>query len=1444
MAGQHPKGKWLRRLGIVLLALLVVLVAFFGMLQTSWGKRQTAALLSSVLTDQLEWDVRIEGIRGFVPFDVRVGRITLSDAQGPWLEMKDASASWSFGALVKRRLLIRELGAGAIALHRLPAGEPEPETTQWRPPQLPALPSWLEVEEMGVARFSLGQAVLGTAADFSIHGHFRPKAPQLDLHIARTDAPTTRADLTAGLYEKALSLSLKAEDTAFLPRLLGVEEGLRLALEGAGPLANWEGAFNVELGGQQVLDGRYGIQLGDEVGFGGDLRLRPVAGFLPEPVAAVAPKELRAMFTAKYDSSGVLTVDSCHISAEEVDLEFAGQFHAATNRIEATSVLIVQDLALLAPITQMDLAGRVKVTSEFNGNADEARLALGVAANDVAISGARVSEAEIQVDATAAGWPDGLLRDVSVRSSGRFAGLSFKEIAKPEVRFALDAELATIDDVVVRKLEVTDGNITLAARGQVNPTVLSAALDTTVTVDELHEIARLLQLDFSGAAQFQTHLEVDGTAPSLNAQIDGRVTRPRGLPDPLPAVLGSDVVISAQVALEDSKAQIEGLEVQAGHAQLTASGTFDLTSGQLAAVSRLALPDLSVVAQGLGLELTGALEASVDVAGSVDSLSLQGWAKGTAVGLGGYVAEETRVSFALDGLPGAPQGHVDATITRNNQSLEAETDIMLEWPELNFPQFSVRIGENAIDGKGQLDLAAVRGEGELEARLENLASLGQLLNLPLSGSAHASARLDTGEGRRHLAGTLDARDIHAPFGSVQEAGLQLSILEPFSEPAGRADLVVTSLDAGVVQVASLELAAEGDWTEVRASLETNGTLENVTPFNASLTASLSAQNASLTVEQFKGKLEDFPCNIAEPFTITLADGGVASSPIRLDLAGGAVRIEGTYASDGIDVNGEWRDLPLALGRLAGAPALEGAASGSLAVSGSPATPRCEASLRLEDVRLALGSSRDLPALGASFETTLAGGRCATDVALEVPPAANAAASVSFPLHFSLSPWVLALPKDGALEARIDTEADLSAIPALLGTDQHMLAGSLAGRFEVGGTVREPTIHGQAGIEKGRYENTVVGAVLSDLDLLVSADNDVVELVRCHAGDGVEGEMTAEGRVSLRPDAGFPFDATATFAKARLVHRDDVSGHLDGRIDVSGSMQEAFVRGHVVVGPATIRIPKRTPPELTELEVTEIGGVPGEASAATPAQGGSAGATVHLDIECDIPGRVFVREAGLDSEWKGALKIQGTAQRPEVSGELGLVRGHVAFLGRRFDLKDSTITLDGSYPPSPYLNLMATARAGDLTAQLQIVGTASDLELKLTSDPPSSRDEILAKLLFDRSLARISPVQAIQLARAAALFTARPGGLGFLAVPSALPGVDRLDIRQSRDSPDETVVGVGKYLSDSVYVEVEQGTGKDSSAVSLEVELTPNLTIESEVGANSRSGVGLFWKKDY
>ena len=56
---------------------------------------------------------------------------------------------------------------------------------------------------------------------------------------------------------------------------------------------------------------------------------------------------------------------------------------------------------------------------------------------------------------------------------------------------------------------------------------------------------------------------------------------------------------------------------------------------------------------------------------------------------------------------------------------------------------------------------------------------------------------------------------------------------------------------------------------------------------------------------------------------------------------------------------------------------------------------------------------------------------------------------------------------------------------------------------------------------------------------------------------------------------------------------------------------------------------------------------------------SGASSIVLDLTIALPGQVFVRGRGLESEWAGSFTVTGTAADPQVQGSIQPVRGSFA-----------------------------------------------------------------------------------------------------------------------------------------------------------------------------------------
>jgi|GEM_PF-1937973 len=451
------------------------------------------------------------------------------------------------------------------------------------------------------------------------------------------------------------------------------------------------------------------------------------------------------------------------------------------------------------------------------------------------------------------------------------------------------------------------------------------------------------------------------------------------------------------------------------------------------------------------------------------------------------------------------------------------------------------------------------------------------------------------------------------------------------------------------------------------------------------------------------------------------------------------------------------------------------------------------------------------------------------------------AILELPLRLSILPFSCSLPGGGQMEGSFSGRVDLSHIMTLSSLDDQDLTGKLQIHAFLKGTVKSPVFSGRALMDQGRYENFRTGTVLRDLQVEISAEKQRLSIGPIRASDGAGGTVKVAGWVDLVPAEHFPFNLKFILDRVKVLRLDNATASAGGTLSFSGSLLESLLTGELLVGPAEFQIPDQLPPEITEVKVIEINRK--EQETRMEGKAGRLGNEVNLDVSISSPGRVFVRGRGLDSEWQGKVEFKGKVKEPVITGSLSVVRGTFNFLGKSFALKKGVIDFAGGYPALPQVDVLAEARRKDLTVQLEITGFTRELVVNLSSEPHLPRDEILSQLLFGRNVTGISPLQAAQLATALNTL-AGGGGFDWMGSTRRILGVDHLEVKTTGEKMEDTKISAGKYLGDKVYIEVERGLGPESGKASVQLEITPNINVETEMGTNAEGGVGVNWKWDY
>ena len=232
-----------------------------------------------------------------------------------------------------------------------------------------------------------------------------------------------------------------------------------------------------------------------------------------------------------------------------------------------------------------------------------------------------------------------------------------------------------------------------------------------------------------------------------------------------------------------------------------------------------------------------------------------------------------------------------------------------------------------------------------------------------------------------------------------------------------------------------------------------------------------------------------------------------------------------------------------------------------------------------------------------------------------------------------------------------------------------------------------------------------------------------------------------------------------------------------------------------------------------------------------------GKPFEVNVTVNAPARVFVRGRGLDSEWSMNARLRGPLSKPVLSGDADLIRGEFDLLGKRFDLDSGRIIFNGD-PMQAILNISGNRAATDLTAYVKVTGTIGVPKIALSSSPALPDDEVLARVLYDRSTTQLNALEAAQLASGLAALSGNQ--VLDLAGAFRTVGLDR--VRFGGDNGAASISG-GKYVAKNVYVEITGGA-QGEPAAQVEWEPKRNLSLVSRFSGTQTSRFSVRWKKDY
>lgn len=1387
--------------GATTLGLIVLLVALgAAILDVDMGRQGLLALITAITADP-NFRLNMDGLN--IDAGVSLRHLGVSDASGVWLEAEGARLVPDYGALLRGRIALDLIRVEHIMLRRLP------ETNATDANSGP-IPPALRIARLDLEHIYLSPAVLGHEARLRAHGavHLGPRESTIEGKIIRedrTDSLTLAARLTADMAE--LELLLREEPEGLLHALLGAAggSGITVRVTGNGPRKAWPAEISAQVADLTTVSGSATVALTEAP----DAALNVRIGLGPALL-----RHVPAMPDTNIDLSGHTSWRNGILSIQRLEL------HNDAADISMNGTWTNGDLKLAAQAAPRDLSWILPKNVRPGPGDANATLRLGPQAMIIETT-ARVQDWRIDGQPVSGRLDTTTTLPSSFRSWQTRATL---HAACPglEPALALIAANATLSgDAAAIRLDA----LRLASP--------SLELELAGTMDErLRLDARMNLRDFPALgfgplqARLETRLDgqLDLSGPRFSGALTTTAAHMSGLPAQVAWLLGPQAKFDAEVTVSPRRVHVHSAQLTA-RTTAAAAGEFQAETGAFSANLKATIPDLNQDGFNLrGLDLDGT------VAGTPEKFSSTLAARAKQITATTARLDAVTLHATVEDAPAQPRIDLRAQGLAWGEAIDFRSQAAWKRDRLVITDSTLILPATTARFAGELRPESMFFVGAVDVDSQDLRALGRIAGLDLHGNATVNA--DFGP---------DGPDQRVQF---RGHGTRINLRElDIAEIDLRGALTVNHSEKNVLDVDARRLALgpiQADRVTTRITGVTNGLTGLTTLDHAKSTTALTIRSRMtrgdlsqrLVIDDIDGRLLGQDVRLRQPLDVDVAPNRLHWAEATLVLGPASIRTNGVIAPESsalLDI----RDLDLgSLARIF--PELPaGRLSARLDLSGSRTNPDLDLRLDGADLR-ARSDDLDPPQLTAQARASLRAGQFTATAEVASPRAGiQAAGEFSCPLHLGLDPPAAAIPWTTPVSGKILAATDLGFIPRFLRLDDQAMNGTAEMRFLIGGTLRAPTLTGSARIQNASYENHRAGARLTDLQGSAQAHDSVLTFALA-GSDGHAGRVDAQGALNV---ADRTYAADITLRDARLLRMDSFQSTINGVVQARGGEDFARLRGSVTLDPSEFRLPRSLSADLPRIDIAHVN-TPVSQSPPRPAPRPF---STDLDLDVHIPARFFVTRRGLDSEWSGRVRIQGDQSEPRVTGTVNLLRGRFDFLDRTFDLTRGALSLDGATPPNPYLDVIGETQVLETVAQVHLLGPIKNFRLTLSSVPALPADEILALILFGRSTRQISPLQAVRLAQAAAELT----GIG--ATPDFLGSIKKRlglqEVNVDKDEDDDTNIGVGGYLGGKYYVRTQRGvSGQDKTKV--EIQITPKISVETEIGADSRKGGGVNWKYDY
>lgn len=1385
--------KWV---AIALAGLVLLLVVLVIGLNTRSGQGILVRQINNFSTAS-GLKVHVGRIEGSLYGAMVIHDLQLRDTKGVFASSPQVAIDWRPFAFIRSHVDVRSLTSPLIRYDRNPVLLATPPSED----QGPLLPDYdIDVNKLSVGRLEIGPAVAGQRYVAKIDGqaHIADRRAQIQANagtiagggLAGGDRLVLRLDAVPDDNKLDVDLRVTAPSNGLVAGLAGLKAPLVLNVDGRGAWSDWRGRAAGTLGGQPLVDLNV-------LGRSGNFQVRGFARpglYLEGPVERLTAPRLQIALDTALDERVVdaklrLRSDALSVATDgKVDL---GKSRFGDFRVEA---MLLTPGSIAPNLNGRSVRAAVVLDGPFRTPTVDYKVQAAAIGFGETVVEQLYAEGKATIDS------ERILIPINAKAR-RISGLN-AAIGGLVTNVAINGDLAISngDQVLSDNLRLRSDRIDATA-------IIAANLSTGRYTGALKGRINNYEIASIGIINLQTDADLY-TAANGGYGIRGRVVAQTKqlFNEGIRNFLGGNATTSANIAYSpEGIISFSNLKLSAPQFRiLRGSGRYDPAG------------PLLVNADAYSTQY-GPLTARVSGSMAAPVVSLRAPRPGVGIGLVDLKADVRGQGdrYAIVASGGTNYGPFNANV------------LLSTAPRLTADIRSARFAGVDINGRVQATNA-----GPFAGRL-NFSGSG------INGFANLGA---VGKYQR---ADLNARAYNARIPGQDGITVGQAIVTAsavlYDQPQIVADAQLGNFRSGEMVVTRARAKVNYRGGNGTAQLLAEGS--SGVPFRVAANARLSP-NEYLVALQGVGNNVNF--RTANPARIVPGSGGYRLYPTRINFDRGSMRIAGSYGA-GMTLQSRLDSLDVSLlNAFVPGLGLGGTATGSLdfAQPSGASFPQADARLTVRNfTRSSLAAVSDPVDVVFAGDLRPEGGSGRALIRRGTTTVGRMVANLR-PLSPGAGSWttrLMAAPLSGGIRYN----GPAGVLFSFAGLTDQQLSGPIGIAADFSGRVQAPRLTGVVRANNLTYENEALGTRLTRMQIDGRFNNDRFELVTLNARAG-EGSLSAKGSVGLAADSGFPIDVQATLDNAQLARSDALGASASGQIRVLNNAQGGSITGQLNIPEARYQIAFQGASEVPELtgirrksEIRAAAANPQPAARAAPV------GLFKLDLRVRAQNQLYVSGMGLESEWKADLRIGGTSAAPRIAGGLDLIRGTYSFAGKEFDVDRGKISFEGDDFTNPVIDIEANTTVEDVTATILVAGTAQAPRISFTSTPALAQDEVLARLLFGRSVTDLSATEAIQLAAALnSLRGSGGGGLNPLGKLRSATGIDRLRILGSDEATGRgTALAAGQYLTDDIYIEIITDA-RGFTATQLEVALTKALSVLSQTGSFGGSNVSVRYSKNY